>query len=55
VDELDRFVDDMRRYIEETFADQPKLRDLNLEILEYEVARVRREEAELAQRSGKSH
>lgn len=55
MEELGRFVEDMRLYIEETFADQPKLRDWNLAILEHEVARVRREEADFAQQSGKAH
>jgi hypothetical protein len=55
VDDLDRLVDEMRRYIEETFADQPELRDWNLEILKYEVDRVRREDAELAGQRGKAH
>lgn len=46
MDDLDRFAEAMRAYIEGTFADSPRLRDFNLEILEQEVARVRREEAE---------
>jgi hypothetical protein len=48
MDELEAFAEQMRRYIEETFAEQPALRQFNLEILEQELARVRREEAELA-------
>lgn len=55
MDDLDRFVEEMRRYIEETFAHKPKLRDWNLEILKYEVDRVRREEAEFARQSGEAH
>lgn len=47
MDEVDRFAAEMLRYIEATFADQPELRDLNLQILEQEVARVRREDEAL--------
>lgn len=38
----------MRRYIEATFSDKPELRDLNLQFLEQEVARVRREDEAMA-------
>lgn len=45
MDELERFAEQMRRYIEETFADHPALREFNLEVLEQEVERARREGA----------
>lgn len=48
MDELDRLATEMRRYIEATFADQPERRDLNLQILDQEVARVRREDGSVA-------
>lgn len=44
MDELERFTEEMRRYIQQSFADQSELRDLHLQILEHEIARVRRED-----------